>query len=346
MNLLDGEESEGQPTPLQREGRSRWIRWRPPAWLALTLKVLWVGAVMTFGVWYLISNWADVIGYAKSVDVWAVILSLASLTLARVLLAEISRRALDLSGTKMPLSLSFYLNSISQLGKYVPGSVWHLVGRVGLYRQHGVTVKASASVLAIENGVLLASGVCLGVGLSVSPLSTLFGVELPSDLLVVVAAMGGVMAWWIVVSQVLGRLVTRFAPGTKVDNLGFFVRAIAFWIAFGVAFWLLLPENTRTAAMLPSAAGTIALAWIVGYASPFAPAGLGVREAVIVALLGPSIGVPTAAAAATGSRIVWTLQELSVAPLAAAKLSGWRKTALRAGAPTDGQDTTDASEVR
>jgi len=51
-------------------------------------------------------------------------------------------------------------------------------------------------------------------------------------------------------------------------------------------------------------------AWIIGYVSPGAPGGIGVREAALVALLGPSLGEGTAVSVACGLRCVTILGDL------------------------------------
>jgi uncharacterized membrane protein YbhN (UPF0104 family) len=60
-----------------------------------------------------------------------------------------------------------------------------------------------------------------------------------------------------------------------------------------------------------------ALAWLAGTVTPGAPGGLGVREAVLTASLGPIVGHGPAAAAALGLRGTTTAGDLLTA------LIGW-----------------------
>jgi uncharacterized membrane protein YbhN (UPF0104 family) len=64
--------------------------------------------------------------------------------------------------------------------------------------------------------------------------------------------------------------------------------------------------------------GGYAFAWCVGFVVVIAPAGAGIREALLVAFLSPLIGGPNALAVALVSRAVNTVSDLLVAGAAAA----------------------------
>ncbi|MGH7593543.1 MAG: UPF0104 family protein, partial [Gemmatimonadales bacterium] len=53
--------------------------------------------------------------------------------------------------------------------------------------------------------------------------------------------------------------------------------------------------------------------YVIGYLALFLPAGIGVREAIMVALLKDSIGIGPAAAIAVASRITLTVNEVGAA---------------------------------
>lgn len=62
--------------------------------------------------------------------------------------------------------------------------------------------------------------------------------------------------------------------------------------------------------------GAFSIAWATGYVAVFAPSGIGVREAVLVALLAPSVPAEEAVAYAAVSRVIWTLVEFVLGLLA------------------------------
>ena len=82
-------------------------------------------------------------------------------------------------------------------------------------------------------------------------------------------------------------------PAVPLLHLGFFLSG-------GLALALLLPD-AGLAVLGPALLG-FGTAWTLGFLTPGAPAGLGVREAVLVALLTPSAGEPAALTAALAFR--------------------------------------------
>ena len=65
------------------------------------------------------------------------------------------------------------------------------------------------------------------------------------------------------------------------------------------------------------ATGGFAFAWCVGFLVVFAPAGAGVRDVVLVAILSPTLGVGNATAVALVSRVLLTVADLITAAVAA-----------------------------
>jgi glycosyltransferase 2 family protein len=63
--------------------------------------------------------------------------------------------------------------------------------------------------------------------------------------------------------------------------------------------------------------GGFAFAWSVGFLVVLAPAGAGVREVLLVAMLGPVLGVADATAVALMSRVLTTAGDLITAAVAA-----------------------------
>ena len=86
---------------------------------------------------------------------------------------------------------------------------------------------------------------------------------------------------------------------------------LAVWGLYGLAFWttgralFAIPFSD-----LPQYIGVFALAWLAGLAAFFAPGGIGVREAVIAALLASRLGEANAIVLAATSRIVLSAIDL------------------------------------
>src|SRR5262249_32863213 len=92
------------------------------------------------------------------------------------------------------------------------------------------------------------------------------------------------------------------------------------WLFNGLQIWLLASRvgaPLGTAALL--AVGGFAFAWSVGFLVVFAPAGVGVREVLLITLLTPAVGAGAATAVALVSRVVTTAGDLLVAGAASAR---------------------------
>lgn len=132
------------------------------------------------------------------------------------------------------------------------------------------------------------------------------------------------------------RLVGGERPLTSlVPAIGW---SAAAWVCYGLHLWVLVvPLGLGGADGLRLAVGGFALAWVCGFLAVVVPAGVGVREAVLVGVLGASIGSGEALAVAVLSRFLIIVAEaglLALTPvLAAAGRAGDRATAARAVHP-------------
>jgi glycosyltransferase 2 family protein len=195
----------------------------------------------------------------------------------------------------------------SQLGKYLPGSVWQYAGRVGLARNRGVPVQTALISVAAEIGYSAVAAAAAA--------SLILGWIAAAGIF---AGLAVVLALAVAREQRLSRLLAQ-TPSERsngpVDRQG--VRAalhaapaavvlyLAVWGLYGLALW----TTGRALFAVPVSElaryiGVFALAWLAGLVAFFAPGGIGVREAVIAALLTHRLGQANAIVLAATSRIV------------------------------------------
>ncbi len=184
----------------------------------------------------------------------------------------------------------------AQLAKYIPGTVWQYAGRVALSQAHGSSSGPSASHCLPSSGRALlplphSRHYCSATGESSPSACSRRGARRRSGRGAVGATRAGVQA------------------GTAVVPLF----AVS-WLAIGAGFWLTAHALIRVpVGDLLVYIGAFAAAWVVGLAAIYAPGGLGVREAVIVALLRGRIGTADALVVAAASRALLTLVDLIAA---------------------------------
>ena len=218
----------------------------------------------------------------------------------------------------------FYL---SQLGKYLPGSVWPVLAQMEFGRRWGLgrTVMVAANLLFL--GVITASGIVAGA------------ILLPWS-----SADGLARYWWLLLALIpltaglhprtlpallawLWRRLGKEPLGITLTGTGL-ARAGA-WAALA---WMLLGAHITVLASafgrpnvgeVAAATGAMALGWAAGIIFIPAPAGAGVRDTVLALTLAPLIGTTPAVTVALASRVL-----LVVADVALAGQAGLRQRAI------------------
>lgn len=230
-------------------------------------------------------------------------------------------------GMRLPIATAFHVFLISQIGKYVPGSVWPVLTQMEMARERGFSRSraASASVISMLVGLVTAA-------IASTALFFTRGQEILSDywyVALVIPLAGTLLAPPVLTRllTVIGRLLHRpFEASTLSSShlLGSAGWAFLMWISFGGHAWLilrdLLPGRAPT---FLEATGAFALAWAAGFLVIIAPAGVGVREAALVVSLGGLIVTSDALAFAIVSRVLLTIVD-GVGALVGVSLSGRR----------------------
>lgn len=264
-------------------------------------------------------QWTDVRAALASLGFLAVGGALLATLIALFAALQVWRRLLAALGSPLPGRAAAQIMFVGQLGKYLPGSIWPVLAQMELGAAHHVPHRRSASasvltmLLSLVTGLLTAL-VTLPFAAGPTPYRWAF---LAAPLLLVVL-------YPRVLNYLLDRLL-RLArrpaleqPLTGRALAGALAWAFISWICYGTQIWALaarLGAPGGTGVLL--AVGGFAFAWSVGFLVVFAPAGAGVREVLLIAILGPVIGVGAATAVALVSRVVMTGSDLLTAAAAA-----------------------------
>jgi hypothetical protein len=195
----------------------------------------------------------------------------------------------------------------TQVAKYLPGNVFHLVGRqvMGGRLGHGQARLALASLL--EALLLLVTAAALSLPLVWRWLDQ--GLWwIPAFAAPVLALIA--LRWARRHDLALADLTERAARGSARAVLRL-LRAAALYAAFflvvAAIFWMLalsVSESGRPSIGPAASVSVVALAWLVGFATPGSSAGIGVREAVLIAALEGALGAPASGLIALALRLV------------------------------------------
>lgn len=217
-------------------------------------------------------------------------------------------RDLDRAMT-LPQTLRGYF--VGQLGKYVPGGVWAIMGRGEWAATTGVSRRAAyvSTVLSMVTAYLGASTVVLvQLALGVRPSGYVL-------LAVGVAALSpaGVIALHPRVFTLLLRLLERLRRSQGVAmtapswgrSIGYLMRQVPSWLLIGFATYAVARALNVPVDPLVLLLATC-VSWVAGFLFLPTPGGIGIREAAFVGVLG---GDAVVAGVALAARVVFVLAD-------------------------------------
>jgi hypothetical protein len=237
-------------------------------------------------------------------DPTLVALALAA-SLANIALTWVSWRLLLGSA---PVRLAWLQSAriffLGQMGKYLPGSVWSYLATAELAKQAGLARTSAVSSLLLAVLIGAGSGVAMAV-LIVPDAADIVALDWWVPLLLIPAAL---IALWPPVKRVLlGLARIDFPIPASALVLSGAAAGVA-WLFAGAQITLLTLALGGSAdwGFMVAASGIYALAWVAGFVFFIAPAGLGAREGVLIALLAAQMPMGEAVTIALLARVVVT----------------------------------------
>lgn len=232
---------------------------------------------------------------------------------------------------------------VSQLGKYVPGAIWQAAGLVSLSRSLGVRVGRSVTAFTVMALTQAVAGCTFALLLAF----TWSSVSILPRILLGVGAVAAVTLldrrWMVKLLHVVPR--TRSASLDVVPTQGAIV------VACGASI-VTLAATSATYVLLLGSFGVVhhpllvfaayAVAWTIGFLAVPIPSGVGIREAVLAAILHGAFPAAVIVAASVYQRLVSVATEGLLAAIASHRVRPARLAAARAAVVGDSEDVTDA----
>jgi hypothetical protein len=248
------------------------------------------------------------------------------------------RRLLASCGEHRSWSTLATIMGITQLAKYLPGNVGQHVGRVALSAREGMPVGVVATTIVTESILAVLSAAAVGITGCVAAGAPILEHWMPGmgrgwisqGVVLAVAIVGAIWLAPRAVTMVVrrasgGRMSPRLPDGTALAQA--FLLYVCNYLVLGsgiaVMAYFVAGIPWHDAALLT---GTFAMAWILGFFVPGAPAGLGVREGAMLALLHAAGLAGDGIAVVLGIRVATTLGDILCFVVAsAARLAGERR---------------------
>ena len=234
----------------------------------------------------------------------AVVVGLAAMTLLGVNWLVIVRQG----GAPAPWRRGLYWFFVGQLGKYVPGGIWPIVGQAELaHRDRTPRPVAYWSTAMSMVATLLGAVVVAAIAGMVSPAgSRLIPLLLGVGLIVGFAALAHRR-----VRAALHRLAARFTSRElRLPEARWFASIVARYLPVWVLFSGMNIFSARAlgapldADLVVTLIYATCVSWIAGFVIIGLPGGLGVREAVFISMMTAPLGAGLAVSVAVISRVV------------------------------------------
>lgn len=256
-------------------------------------------------------RWSDIWSFLIHANRWFY-LSLTLFTIFLVMQAWNWVQILNHPNRKIRQTRGILIYINSQFAKYIPGGIWNYVGRVYMTSQAGVGVPHQMLTIFYENVLLvLAAAIYAVYLLYLLHFLTLFGLIVSFFCLLLFFLFYTPVTSWI--EKKLRRFKRFNQLELSLPRKTFFLFLSYFLIShfiMGLAYWMLLKSFGLHDVSLFYAAGTFALAWLVGLLSPL-PGGIGVREGFLIYLLSFQVPLDMATQISIITRIWNILSELS-----------------------------------
>jgi uncharacterized membrane protein YbhN (UPF0104 family) len=260
----------------------------------------------------------DVLRYRPSVP----LLALSTLMIVAVYLlhAWLWRSiATALAHNGLPVRTALRIYFVSSLGRYIPGKLWQVASLGVLAQREGFSPVAAIAASLVAQLAFMTTGILL---LAVVLPNLLQGpAGLAAGALVALAVLGFLVGATTrgktLRHRLLERMGPRIAPASVLLDRIETRSALGWWTLYGVS-WLLLGSAFAlfVTAFVPAQAdqfrfyaGVVAASYLFGYIL-FTPAGIGVREGLMLTLLATVLPASAALLISIVSRLCFTVGEL------------------------------------
>ena len=257
-------------------------------------------------------------------NVGAIIIHVCALFMVHALLGLGWYQLLKSNGTAIDFRSLLQCFYLPNLGKYTPGKVLFFAGRIELVCRLNINIHRTRAALLflIETALLLFFSLLLSIPSVIKMLGFNFDVlraayTIMGLAIVFMALKPAVFLKPInAVLVIFKKAVISSPPSiyTMSQLLFIYLLVWVFYAVSGIAIVSVFCELSMEGAIVAGSA--FVCAWLIGFISIMTPAGLGVREGILLLLLQPILPAHEAVLVAIIARLFWTLSEMSLACVA------------------------------
>jgi hypothetical protein len=215
-------------------------------------------------------------------------------------------------GARVRLTSALRVFAAANLARYIPGVVWQFASLAAMSASSGLSVMSVASAAVFQQIVLASIGLILGLAFApYARLGAAWSMSVPAMLAIVIAALAGLVLILPKMTRSIDEWLSRRGTVTltlprvrRRDIAEYVILSGLGWVGYAVAFVIFANATFEPMPVNPVVLGaSFVLSYVAGILAVFAPGGLVVREAALVALIGPVLGGEQALGLAIASRL-------------------------------------------
>jgi len=167
---------------------------------------------------------------------------------------------------------AYYYFSKTEISKYLPGNIFHFVGRQALASKIGISQKQMAKISLLHSLLLLSATVLS------STFFALFSPDIPGYILTLMG-----------LSCIIALIVTAYMypsfPTGKKNAMNLYLSVSIAFQGVMLAVIIYVLQDDMSLGLFFECTGIYIISWLIGFATPGASGGLGVREGTFVAIV-------------------------------------------------------------
>jgi uncharacterized membrane protein YbhN (UPF0104 family) len=207
---------------------------------------------------------------------------------------------------KIKYLIYYKIIGTSQIGKYLPGNVGHIIGRAFLSKIFNINLKDVTTSILYESLLLIYTGLLISIGYFVY----FNQIDLGFDSRIIVYLLLGIsiLILFFVISNKIKLL--SFLPAKSILYiilLNFFSFIILGLILFIIQY-LLINESLSIIKLIIA----IAISFVCGFIVPGSPGGIGVREFIFITLLSADLNEANALVMIVTLRLITVLGDIGM----------------------------------
>lgn len=249
------------------------------------LKIALFLTVIIFLLKIIVQSKNEIILNIRNANVVFLLLSLLFLSLSFFLQSFIWHLILKTLREDISFFALFEINIIASFLRYLPGGVGDQIGRYSMLSRKNMERKKIVVSISLLMGYTVISGVLLFIIVSPLPFPKFLSHKMALLFTIVIIFL-------VLIFVVLLPKLISFITGEKETGINhykiitFITLCLLFWIIWGsAAFYTVMAFHPLPIARLPEVSSMGAISWVIGFLTPFAPNGAGIREVTLIYLL-------------------------------------------------------------